>query len=897
MTREQQRLQETNQRRKHWKRWGPYVSERAWGTVREDYSATGEAWDYFPHDHARSRAYRWNEDGLAGICDRHQFLCFGIALWNEKDPILKERLFGLTGSEGNHGEDVKEYYYYLDSTPTHSYMKFLYKYPQAEYPYQLLKDENLRRGKDLPEYELMDTGIFDEDRYFDVFVEYAKADVDDICASITIANRGPNDARVRVLPSVWFRNTWSWDGTPEKPVIRKSSQQSGLLEIISEELGIYELLYEGSPEALFTENETNFARLYGGTNPSAYVKDAFHEYVVNGKKDAVNPELLGTKASLHYALEVPANGEVTIRLRLRKATGKVSKAALKADFDQVFVDRMLEANEFYEEVIPQSCDPDTRAIMRQAFAGLLWTKQFYHYIVRDWLNGDPAYPAPPAVRREGRNHAWGHLYNADVISMPDKWEYPWYAAWDLAFHCVALAQVDPEFAKDQLVLMLREWYMHPNGQIPAYEWAFGDVNPPVHAWASYQVYLIDKRKNGGRGDRAFLERIFHKLTLNFTWWVNRKDPEGQNVFQGGFLGLDNIGVFDRSAMLPTGGHIEQSDGTSWMAMYSLDMLAIALELAADDPVYEDVASKFWEHFIYIARAMNHMGDDGMSLWDERDGFFYDVLHTASGERIPMRVRSMVGLIPLYAVQTMEPEMLERMPAFRRRLHWFIDNRPDLTENLACMHTVGSRERRLFSIATRPQLKRILETMLDEHEFLSPYGIRALSRHHKDHPYSLEAAGMVHSVSYEPGESTTGLFGGNSNWRGPIWMPVNYLLTQALRRFCQYYNDSLQVECPTGSGQLMNLDQVADQITDRLVNIFRRDKDGRRPVFGDNEKFQTDPNFRDYIPFHEYFHGDSGRGVGASHQTGWTALVASMICELAQQKSEQQESKISAMASR
>jgi len=777
-------------------------------------------------------------------------------------------------------------------------MKFLYKYPQAEFPYAQLREENARRGKGAPEYELIDTGVFNDDRYFDVFVEYAKADVDDICVLITVANRGPEPARVRVLPSLWFRNTWSWEGSPEKPLIRQSAENPDILEVVSKDLGVYELLYEGSPEALFTNNETNFARLYGGSNPEPYVKDAFHSYVVEGVAEAVNPELMGTKAGLHYSLEIPAEGEATIRLRLRKGSNKkISNAALTSEFDQVFADRKSEADEFYETVIPQTCDPDTRAIMRQAFAGLLWTKQFYHYIVRDWLKGDPAYPAPPEVRKEGRNHAWGHLYNSDVISMPDKWEYPWYAAWDLAFHCVALAQVDAEFAKDQLVLILREWYMHPNGQIPAYEWAFGDVNPPVHAWASYQVYLIDKKKNGGRGDRAFLERIFHKLTLNFTWWVNRKDPEGQNVFQGGFLGLDNIGVFDRSAMLPTGGHIEQSDGTSWMAMYSLDMLAIALELASEDSVYEDVASKFWEHFIYIARAMNHMGDDGMSLWDEKDGFFYDVLHTAGGERIPMRVRSMVGLIPLYAVQTMEPEVLERMPAFRRRLHWFIDNRPDLTENLACMHTRGKKERRLFSIATQPQLKRILETMLDEHEFLSQYGIRALSRYHKDHPYSLEVGGMVHSVSYEPGESSTGLFGGNSNWRGPIWMPVNYLLTQALRRFSQYYGESLQVECPTGSGEFMNLNQVADQITDRLVNIFRRDASGRRPVFGDNEKFQTDINWHDYIPFHEYFHGDSGRGVGASHQTGWTALVASMICELSEQQSEHSENKISAMASR
>lgn len=897
MTREAQRLQESNDRRKHWKRWGPYVAERAWGTVREDYSEWGDAWDYFPHEHARSRAYRWNEDGLGAICDRHQFLCFGLALWNGKDQILKERPFGLSGSEGNHGEDVKEYYFYLDSTPTHSYMKYLYKYPHAEYPYQKLLDENRGRSKELPEYELLDTGVFEQDRYFDVSVEYAKADIEDMCILIKVANRGPENARLRVLPSLWFRNTWTWHPGTEKPVIRKNPGQERMLEVASEDLGVYELHYQGSPEELFTENETNVERLYKVKNPQPYVKDAFHDYVVLDRKEAVNPAKVGTKAALHYTLEVPAKGEATIRLRLRKREDTPpSKLALTTDFDSVFQARKLEADEFYASVIPQSVDDDTRTIMRQAFAGLLWTKQFYHYIVREWLNGDPGLPPPPQNRKQGRNHAWGHLYNSDVISMPDKWEYPWYAAWDLAFHCVALAQIDPEFAKDQLVLMLREWYMHPNGQIPAYEWAFGDVNPPVHAWATYQVYLIDKKKNGGRGDRAFLERIFLKLSLNFTWWVNRKDPEGQNVFQGGFLGLDNIGVFDRSAILPTGGHIEQSDGTSWMAMYALDMLAIALELASEDPVYEDLASKFWEHFIYIARAMNHMGDDGMCLWDEKDGFFYDVLHTAGGDCIPMRIHSMVGLIPLYAVQIMEPELLDKMPAFKRRLQWFIENRPDLTGNIACMHTQGHEERRLFSIATEEQMRRILGVMLDEQEFLSDYGIRALSRYHKDQPYMLEAAGMIHSVTYEPGESSSGLFGGNSNWRGPIWMPVNYLLTQALRRFSQYYNDSFQIECPTRSGHTMNLDGVADEITNRLVNIFRRDSNGRRPVFGDNEKFQTDPNWRDYIPFHEYFHGDSGRGVGASHQTGWTALVISMVCELAEKQAQKNQA-ISATVSR
>lgn len=885
MTEEERRLQEANQHRKHWRRWGSYVSERAWGTVREDYSAKGDVWDCLPHEQARSHAYRWNEDGLAAISDRHQYLCFGIALWNEKDRFLKERLFGLDGNEGNHGEDVKEYYFYLDNTPTHSYMKYLYKYPQAEYPYEHLREENRRRGRTGPEYELIDTGIFNESRYFDVFVEYAKAEVEDICIRITVANRAAEAARVRVLPSLWFRNRWSWRPGSDKPSIRQGAR-AGILEANSQEIGDYDLHYQGAPEPLFTENETNSERLYKVPNPQPYVKDAFHDYVVAGDKDAVNPARFGTKAALHYPLEIPAQGEITLKLRLRNAAFRLEcNDPLAKDYDDTFAKRKAEADEFYATVIPQHLDLDTQNIMRQAFAGLLWTKQYYHYVVRDWLNGDPAYPPPPAVRKQGRNHAWPHIYNADVVSMPDKWEYPWYAAWDLAFHCVAFAEIDPEFAKSQLVLMLREWYMHPNGQIPAYEWAFGNVNPPVHAWASYQVYLIDKRKRNGRGDRAFLERIFHKLSLNFTWWVNRTDPEGQNVFQGGFLGLDNIGVFDRNSAMPNGGHIEQSDGTSWMAMYSLDMLAIALELASEDPVYEDVASKFWEHFVYIARAMNHMGDDGLSLWDEQDGFFYDVLHTQDGQRIPMRVRSMVGLIPLHASQTMEPEVLEKMPSFRRRLHWFIENRPDLTGNMACMKTQGHRERRLFSIVTQAQLSRILETMLDEHEFLSPYGIRALSRYHLDHPYTLEVDGMSHSVSYEPGESTAGLFGGNSNWRGPIWMPMNYLLTQDLRRFHQYYGDRFKVECPTGSGQTMNLDEVADVITGRLVNLFRRDANGRRPVFGDNETFQNDPYWREYIPFYEYFHGDNGSGLGANHQTGWTALVASMIRELAECEAE------------
>jgi hypothetical protein len=880
MTKEELRLLESDERIKHWKRWGPYLSERAWGTVREDYSATGEAWDYFPHDHARSRAYRWNEDGIAGISDRRQNMCFALAMWNEKDPILKERLFGLTGSEGNHGEDVKEYYFYLDNTPTHSYMKYLYKYPQAAYPYEELVRVNRERPKTDPEYELVDTGVFEDNRYFDVFTEYAKADTEDLSIRITVANRGSEPAALRLLPTLWFRNTWSWTPGASRPNL---SAEQGAVRANSDELGSYTLSFDGDPELLFTENDTNAQRLWGTEN-AGYTKDAFHRYLIDGEADAVNPAHTGTKAALHYRLVVPAHSEVVVKLRLAKDPGGMSTVTdFGAGFDALFAMRKNEADEFYAAVMPKHIDKDSADIMRQAFAGLLWSKQFYHFVVNQWTEGDSAFGPPPEARKTGRNSAWKHLYNADVISMPDKWEYPWYAAWDLAFHCVAFAHIDATFAKEQLLLMLREWYMHPNGQIPAYEWAFGDVNPPVHAWAALQVYRIEQQRNGGNGDREFLERVFHKLLLNFTWWVNRKDVEGQNVFQGGFLGLDNIGVFDRSSMPPAGGHIEQSDGTSWMAMYSLDLLAIAMELAATDSTYEDVASKFWEHFVYIARAMNDLGNDGISLWDEEHGFFFDVFHTPEGERIPMRVRSMVGLIPLYAVQTLEPDLLERMPAFRKRLDWFVANRKDLTENMACMATEGHGERRLLAIADRSQLERIMKVMLDEEEFLSSFGIRALSRRHHEQPYTLTLQNADHTVSYEPGESSTSLFGGNSNWRGPIWMPVNFLLIQALRRFHGYYGDDLKVECPTGSGQWMNLDQAADEISRRIVNIFKRDANGERPVLGSDRLFQSDPYWCDLIPFHEYFHGDTGRGVGASHQTGWTALVASMTYEMAETK--------------
>jgi hypothetical protein len=872
MTKEHIRLSESAARTKHWKRWGPYLSERAWGTVREDYSAYGNAWEYFPHDDARSRAYRWNEDGIAGISDRHQNICFSVALWNEHDPILKELVFVLTGNEGNHGEDVKEYYFYLDSTPTHSYMKYLYKYPQSAFPYAQLVEENRRRGKEQPEFELLDTGVFGDDRYFDVFVEYAKGDVEDILIKITVANRGPEAAKLRLLPTIWFRNTWSWGGNEPRPSLR---HLSGAIELDHADYGKRWLYCEGKPELLFTENETNLQRLFGVENRTACVKDGINDYIVNNKKDAVAPDQTGTKAAAHYELTVPAGGTVAVRLRLSDIDfSGVTQAAFQG-FDEVFNIRQREADEFYATVIPQDLSPDAQNVMRQGFAGMLWSKQFYHYVIRQWLQGDSGNPPPPAERNTGRNKEWPHLYNADVISMPDKWEYPWYAAWDLAFHCVPLALVDCDFAKEQLVLLTREWYMHPNGQLPAYEWAFGDVNPPVHAWAAWRVYKIDKKRSG-KGDRAFLEKVFHKLLLNFTWWVNRKDAEGMNIFQGGFLGLDNIGVFDRSAPLPTGGYIEQSDGTSWMAMYTLNLLAIALELASENPAYEDVASKFWEHFIYIANAMNHRGNDGMGLWDDTDGFFYDVLKFPDGRHYPMKIRSMVGLIPLFAVETIEPELLDRLPGFKRRLEWFIDNRPDLIGNVACMRTRGMAERRLLSIVDGNQLRRVLQVMLDETEFLSPYGIRALSAHHRAHPYELNVNGMTYRVNYEPGESSTGLFGGNSNWRGPIWFPVNYLLIESLQKFHHYLGDDFTVEFPARSGNMLTLSDVAAELSRRLSRIFLRNDKGERPVYTGLHKFQSDPNWRDLILFHEYFHGDSGRGVGANHQTGWTGLVTKLL---------------------
>jgi hypothetical protein len=879
LTREEVRLEESRQRKVHWRRWGPYLSERAWGTVREDYSPSGTPWEYFPHDHARSRAYRWNEDGLAGICDRHQHICLAMALWNERDPFLKERLFGLSNAEGNHGEDVKEYYFYLDNTPTHSYMKYLYKYPQAPFPYDALLRENSRRGRERPEYELLDTAVFDEDRYFDVFVEYAKAGAEQMLVRLTVVNRGPERAPLRVLPTIWFANTWSWTSEAPRPNLKavESSAGTALVELASLRYGQRWLWCEGAPELLFTENSTNAELLFGAPNESPYVKDGINDYVVRGRANAVNPARFGTKAAAAYRLELDPGQARVINLRFTDTPpAGVAAEVFGGAFDRVFADRQREADEFYATVIPSSLSPDARAVMRQALAGLLWSKQFYQYIVRDWLEGDPAQPRPPAARKRGRNHEWTHLYNSDVVSMPDKWEYPWYAAWDLAFHSVALALVDSEFAKSQLTLLLREWYMHPSGQLPAYEWMLADVNPPVHAWAAWRVYKIEKKRRGV-GDYEFLERVFHKLLLNFTWWVNRKDPDGLNVFQGGFLGLDNIGAFDRSKPLPGGGHLEQSDGTSWMAMYSLNLMAIAMELAGKDHAYEDVASKFWEHFLYIAHAMSHRGGDhAIELWDDEDHFFYDVLHQPDGTHIPLRVRSMVGLIPLFAVETLEPECLNRLPGFKRRLEWFIENRPDLTENVASMRTPGRGERRLLALMDREQLRQVLAVMLDEREFLSLHGIRSLSRVHLDRPYVMRLDGTEYRLQYEPAESTTGLFGGNSNWRGPIWFPLNFLIIESLQRFHHYLGDDFTVECPTGSGRTMTLREVAAELSRRLSGLFLRGQHGRRPVFGSHEKFQQDPDWRDLLLFYEYFDGDTGAGVGASHQTGWTALVAKLL---------------------
>jgi hypothetical protein len=875
-TQEEIRLEEVLTHTAHWRRWGPYLSDRQWGTVREDYSANGSAWDYFTHDQARSRAYRWGEDGLLGISDNHQRLCFAIALWNGEDPILKERLFGLTGNEGNHGEDVKEYYFYLDNTPTHSYMKALYKYPHQAFPYDQLVAENRRRDRHQPEFELLDTGVFDQNRYFDVFVEYAKRSAEDILIQITVINRGVEAKTLHLLPTLWFRNTW-WQGDQTKPKLQaiRSTDDVNIIGAFHPTLENRWLYAQGNAAMLFTENETNTERIFGIPNASPYVKDGINNYVVKGQKDGVNPDQTGTKAAIQYVLMLLPGESKTIQLRLSNASNLVDP--LGDQFSSTFAVRKQEADKFYQKITPFPLSEDMRNVQRQAFAGMLWCKQYYHYIVEDWLKGDADAPLL-AERKKGRNREWFHVHTDDILSMCDKWEYPWFAAWDLAFHCITFAMIDPGFAKYQLDVLTREWYMHPNGQIPAYEWAFGDVNPPVHAWATWRVYKIEQKMTG-QGDRQFLERVFQKLLLNFTWWVNRKDVDGNNVFQGGFLGLDNIGVFDRSATLPTGGHINQSDGTSWMGMYCLNMLTIALELAKTNPVYEDIATKFFEHYLYIADAMNHIGEMEASLWNEADGFYYDVLHLPDDRQIEMKVRSMVGLIPLFAVETLEPEKLQQLPNFKKRLEWFIQNRPDLRRNVACMEGQGMGARRLLAIVSKDKLKRILQKMLDESEFFGDYGIRALSRYHAQHPYIFYTNNMEFRVDYEPAESSSGLFGGNSNWRGPVWFPVNFLLIESLQKFHHYLGDDFKVECPTGSGQMLTLWEVASELSQRLTRIFLRDASDQRPVYAGSEEFQTDPHWRDLILFYEYFHGDNGAGIGASHQTGWTGLVAKLIQQL------------------
>ncbi|MFN8179795.1 MAG: glucosidase [bacterium] len=879
---ERRRLDEDAARLRNWKRWGPYVTERQWGTVREDYSDGGDGWSYLPHDHARSRAYRWGEDGLLGIADRQGRLCFALALWNERDPILKERLFGLTGPEGNHGEDVKEEYFYLDSTPTHSYLKALYKYPQAEYPYARLVEENKRRGRSDPEFELADAGVFAEGRYFDVFAEYAKASPEDVLVRVTAANRGPDAAALHVLPTLWFRNTWSWGRHGEGYWRRPSLAAAGPSAIAAEHatLGRYRLDVAGAPdgsaaELLFTENETNLRRLFDAPNASPYVKDAFHERVIRGRAEAVNPERKGTKAAAWLRLEIAAGAEVVLKLRLR-AESEAAGEPFGPAFDATFAQRREEADAFHASLTTPAQTEEEKAVARQAYAGLLWSKQFYHYVVKDWIEGDPGPPPPPASRKSGRNADWLHLYNRDVISMPDKWEYPWYAAWDLAFHMIPFARLDPDFAKAQLVLLLREWYMHPNGQIPAYEISLSDANPPVHAWAAWRVYKMTGQR-GGR-DLQFLARVFHKLLINFTWWVNRKDVAGKHLFAGGFLGLDNIGVFDRSKPLPTGGSLEQADGTAWMAFYCATMLSMALELARHDAAYEDVASKFFEHFVAITDAMNSLG--GTGLWDESDGFYYDQI-LADGVNQPVKVRSMVGLIPLIACELLEQETLDALPGFAARLRWFLENRGDLGQHISYLET--DHGQRLLAIPSRERLERVLRYLLDEKEFLGPYGIRSLSKYHEANPYRFRAGQEEWSVRYVPGESDTALFGGNSNWRGPVWFPANFLLVEALERYHHFFGDSLLVEFPTGSGRRLNLAEVAREISARLARIFLPDAGGRRPCHGEDRRYAEDAHYRNLVLFHEYFHGETGRGVGASHQTGWTALCVKCLDDLARSR--------------
>ena len=867
MTREHERLAARLPAHECWKHWGPYLSERQWGTVREDYSPGGTAWEYFPHEHARSRAYRWGEDGIAGMSDAEQRVCLSLALWNGRDSILKERLFGLTNSQGNHGEDVKEEYFYLDATPSHSYLKTLYKYPQREFPYADLVTENAERDTAHTEYELRDTGVFAGNRYFDVFVEYAQAEPGDLLMKVTAWNRGPDAAPLHLVPQLILRNTWSWTPGAVKPMLRADGD--GVIAIEPADLGMTRLYAEGSADLLFTENESNAPKLWGLGSPG-FFKDGIHDRIVGGRQENVNPLKVGTKAAIWRRYLVAPGACVELKIRLvRRPTDRPFE-----DFDRILEARRREADEYYLELQKDIASEDVRIIQRQAFAGLIWSKQFYQFDIPLWLNGDPGQTTPPEARKQGRNIEWRNLTNADVLSMPDKWEYPWYASWDLAFHCIPFALIDAAFAKHQLVLLTREWYMHPNGQIPAYEWAFGDVNPPVHAWAAWRVFQIDRKHHGGHGDLEFLERVFHKLMLNFTWWVNRKDALGRNIFQGGFLGLDNIGVFDRSSRLPTGGFINQSDGTSWMAMYALNLMRIALELAQHNHVYEDIASKFFEHFLSIAEAMSSMAEGG--LWDEEDKFFYDVLNLPDDARVRLRIRSMVGLIPLFAVETLEPEMLEKLPGFRKRLEWFLEHRPHLASLVSHWQSPGRGERRLLSLLRGHRMKRLLQRMLDESEFLSDYGVRALSRAHLERPYVFRMDGNDLSVRYTPAESDTRQFGGNSNWRGPIWFPLNFLIIESLQKFHHYYGDDFKVECPTGSGRLLTIQQIAEELSHRLSRIFLKDGDGKRPVLRHTPDLQSDPFYRDLIPFYEYFDGDNGRGVGASHQTGWTALIAKLL---------------------
>lgn len=877
MNQEQQRLQTP-----HWKKWGPYLSERQWGTVREDYSEHGQAWDYFPHDHARSRVYRWGEDGIAGISDELQRICFAVTLWNGQDPILKERLFGLTGNEGNHGEDVKELYYYLDSTPTHSFMKHLYKYPQTAYPYEDLVVTNRNRSKTEPEYELLDTGIFNENRYFDVFTEYAKNDTEDICIRITAYNRGPAAAALHLLPTLWCRNLWSVGLMKERPVISplESNQEFGTVQLQHPELGNYFFYFDAPQRTLFTENETNTERIFGYPNKTPFVKDAFHSALIAGDYSWLSDKQEGSKFAPHYYFVVPAQQEITVRLRLCKS--QLAGNPLAQDFNTVFTQRVLEADAFYQE-ISETKDADLFNIQRQAFAGLLWSKQYFNIDIPKWLNGDKGQPAPPSARKNGRNHEWHSLNNEDIISMPDKWEYPWYAAWDLAFHCVPLSMVDASFAKEQLILFLREWYMHPNGQLPAYEWAFGDVNPPVHAWSCLQVYKTEKNKTG-KGDIDFLKRVFQKLLINFTWWVNRKDHKGKNVFEGGFLGLDNIGVFDRSSALPGGGMLEQADGTSWMAMYCLNMLEMALEIAQTDHTYEDVTTKFFEHFIYIAESLNRIGEDWTGSWDEEEGFFYDVLSMPDGRYIPLKVRSLVGLSTLFAVLVLKRSSLEKVPDFYRRLKWFQQYRQDNGHHLV-IETLTDDSDILLSLVPRDRLERLMKALLDEKEFLSPGGIRSISKLHEK-GYGVHIDGQYFGLDYQPAEGNTSLFGGNSNWRGPVWMPMNYLLVNALHTLSEYHSLDVSLEIPAGSGKTMCLEEVSIDLAKRLVSIFRKDDQGKRPANADHSIYQQDPHFKDLVLFYEYFHGDTARGVGASHQTGWTGVVAELINRISQFEKKQ-----------